>query len=510
MKTYEPDTSLYVEVSKVHPHPLNTRKVTKKSVIDSGLAESMLAGQISPAVVRPHPEKKGEYQLIAGERRRMACEVNEKPLLVIVRTITDSEVEDMILTDNLQREDPDPMAEAKLIKRRLSEGVAPEEIAAKYGKSELWIKRRMKLLSIIPALREQLKPGGDLAHFNTQMMERLGAMPADHQKELAKNAWSIDECKSLEELNQTLNHEKVNIEGCDFLDDKATAHGKCSSGCSSSKEEDLFGDAKEAGKVCKNRECFEFRRKIAVNLAIQKVLDENKGKALVFFSSKGSPHIEFKDKPFTYLHQWDYEQAYVKSKKATEIITVDLADPTKPKMGWATVKPGKKGKTLTTGASKAVEAKESREDRLRGRRQALLVEKLLVALDAAPVPKSPSLINLVAMFGVNYSATYISSPDRWAMADGKAVKRHNMTNQKEVTAEQAVWDGIRPVLRQRLDFATNKVLLEKKMQDEMKSLAGLIGFDIEKAYKGICETVHPVPASWGEGYDPITLTKKKK
>jgi hypothetical protein len=114
------------------------------------------------------------------------------------------------------------------------------------------------------------------------------------------------------------------------------------------------------------------------------------------------------------------------------------------------------------------------------------------------------------MFGVNYSATYISSPDRWAMADGKAVKRHNMTNQKEVTAEQAVWDGIRPVLRQRLDFATNKVLLEKKMQDEMKSLAGLIGFDIEKAYKGICETVHPVPASWGEGYDPITLTKKKK
>jgi len=70
-------------------------------------------GQSTPAIARPHPTKEGFLELAAGARRRTACHALGIDLAVVVRQLTDAELEDLILTENLQREDPDPESEAQ-------------------------------------------------------------------------------------------------------------------------------------------------------------------------------------------------------------------------------------------------------------------------------------------------------------------------------------------------------------------------------------------------------------
>lgn len=124
----------------------NTRQPTNKEVAE--LVTSITAsGQITPGIARPHPDHKGCLELAAGARRRTACAILSIPFKVVVRPLSDDELKDAILTDNLQRTDPEPEAEADLIALRIAEGATPSEIAARYNPLDpfelfvLWILR---------------------------------------------------------------------------------------------------------------------------------------------------------------------------------------------------------------------------------------------------------------------------------------------------------------------------------------------------------------------------------
>ena len=74
-----------------HPH---NRVIHPKTC--KGLADSMrLHGQIQPATVRPHPDKKGRYQLGAGARRWHAAKLAKVPLDCIIRDLSDAEIESL-------------------------------------------------------------------------------------------------------------------------------------------------------------------------------------------------------------------------------------------------------------------------------------------------------------------------------------------------------------------------------------------------------------------------------
>ena len=109
---------IQADVKNVHVSEHNTRQPTLKEVTASGLLESILSqGQLTPALARPHPTIKNAYELAAGACRHTACTALKIRLKLIVREMTDSELLDAILTENLQRTDPDPEAEADLIAR---------------------------------------------------------------------------------------------------------------------------------------------------------------------------------------------------------------------------------------------------------------------------------------------------------------------------------------------------------------------------------------------------------
>jgi ParB family chromosome partitioning protein len=135
-----------LSVASIEPHPEQPRRHFDEDALEE-LARSIAArGVIQPVVVRPMGG--GRYQLVAGERRWRAAQrarLHEVP--AIVRQLDDREVTALALIENLQREDLNPIEEARAY-QRLSEqdGLTQQEIATFVDKSRSHVANLMRLL----------------------------------------------------------------------------------------------------------------------------------------------------------------------------------------------------------------------------------------------------------------------------------------------------------------------------------------------------------------------------
>lgn len=135
-------------VAAIEPHPEQPRRHFDESALEE-LAQSIAArGVIQPVVVRPIMA--GRYQLVAGERRWRAAQkaqVHEIP--AIVRKLDDRELAALALIENLQREDLNPVEEARAYQRLAdSEGLTQNEIAKFVDKSRSHVANMMRLLGL--------------------------------------------------------------------------------------------------------------------------------------------------------------------------------------------------------------------------------------------------------------------------------------------------------------------------------------------------------------------------
>ena len=133
-------------VASIEPHPEQPRRHFDEDALEE-LARSIAArGVIQPVVVRPMGG--GRYQLVAGERRWRAAQrarVHEIP--AIVRQLDDREVTALALIENLQREDLNPIEEARAYQRLAEQdGLTQQEIATFVDKSRSHVANLMRLL----------------------------------------------------------------------------------------------------------------------------------------------------------------------------------------------------------------------------------------------------------------------------------------------------------------------------------------------------------------------------
>ena len=135
-------------LSSISPLPGQPRIYFDEAAL-AELAESIRArGVIQPIIVRPRGE--GRYQLVAGERRwRAAQKAQLHEIPAIVRDLDEREVMALALIENLQREDLNPVEEARAY-RRLSdqEGMTQAEIAGMVEKSRSHVANIQRLLEL--------------------------------------------------------------------------------------------------------------------------------------------------------------------------------------------------------------------------------------------------------------------------------------------------------------------------------------------------------------------------
>lgn len=116
-------------------------------------------GVIQPVVVRPLGE--GRYELVAGERRWRACRLaGVKEVPALVRDLSGKDVAEIALIENLQREDLNPLEEARAYQALITEyGLTQEEVSARVGKSRPVIANALRLLQLPSAIQEMLRAG---------------------------------------------------------------------------------------------------------------------------------------------------------------------------------------------------------------------------------------------------------------------------------------------------------------------------------------------------------------
>lgn len=117
-------------------------------------------GILTPLVVRPSL-REGEYEVAAGHRRlRAATELGLAEVAVSVRSMGDRTFREVMLTENLQRVDPDPLDEADAYQSMIDElGYDVATLAAKFGKGETYVRARLVLTRLAPSVRTALEAG---------------------------------------------------------------------------------------------------------------------------------------------------------------------------------------------------------------------------------------------------------------------------------------------------------------------------------------------------------------
>lgn len=155
-KTQTPDS--VVDINKVEPNRDQPRKNFDEDALEE-LADSIRqVGLIQPIVVQ---DRKGYYEIIAGERRWRACKkAGLKEIPVIIRNFTEQEIVEISIIENIQREDLNPIEEAMAYKRLLEEfNLKQDEVAEKVSKNRTTITNSLRLLKLTDDVQQMIVDG---------------------------------------------------------------------------------------------------------------------------------------------------------------------------------------------------------------------------------------------------------------------------------------------------------------------------------------------------------------
>ena len=142
-----------VALANVQPSNYNPRKYFDETSL-AELAESIRQqGVIQPIGVRPVADT-DRFEIVFGERRyRASLMAGLEEIPAVVLNVSDETAEEMAITENLQRQDVTPMEEANAYQKLMESGrYDVQSLAVQFGKSESYIRTRLKFASLIPEI----------------------------------------------------------------------------------------------------------------------------------------------------------------------------------------------------------------------------------------------------------------------------------------------------------------------------------------------------------------------
>ncbi len=139
-----------IPVERVHPNPDQPRRAFDERALEE-LAQSIAEkGIIQPLILRAHPSRDGDYEIVAGERRWRAAQraqLHEVP--AIIRSFDDTEVLEVAIIENIQRADLNPVDEAAGYRQLMEKfGHTQEQLSTALGKSRSHIANLLRLLNL--------------------------------------------------------------------------------------------------------------------------------------------------------------------------------------------------------------------------------------------------------------------------------------------------------------------------------------------------------------------------
>lgn len=211
-----------VSIDQLKPNHFQPRRDFDETSINELSASISENGIIQPLIVR---KTETGYEIIAGERRwRAAQKTGLKMVPVILKEASDSEILELALIENLQRQDLNPLEEALAYDQLIGEfGLTHDEISKRIGKERSTITNQIRLLKLPDLVKDALRRGSITAGHARAL---LRIDPPNKANELLESIISQKlSVRQTERLVQKLykpKEEKREIKGNDYYLDYVT------------------------------------------------------------------------------------------------------------------------------------------------------------------------------------------------------------------------------------------------------------------------------------------------
>lgn len=196
------NTYTQIPITDISVNPYQPRQHFNQEKLEE-LAQSIREnGVIQPLIVRPSSIV--GYELLAGERRLRASQLaGLRQVPVVIKDLSDEEMLQQAIIENLQRADLNPIEEARSYQRLSERGQTHEEIAKVMGKSRPYITNLLRLLHLSPIVIEAVE-SNDISQAHARLLLKFEA-EADQEAWLDK---IMAEQMSVRELERQLSHQK--------------------------------------------------------------------------------------------------------------------------------------------------------------------------------------------------------------------------------------------------------------------------------------------------------------
>jgi ParB family transcriptional regulator, chromosome partitioning protein len=192
-----------IPVEEIESNPYQTRTRLDEVALHELAASIRSSGVVQPVVVR---KVAGRYQLIAGERRWRASRLAGKQTVpALVKEVSNEQAMEMTIVENLQREDLNPIEQARAYERLAREfALTQEQMAQRTGKDRSSVANFMRLLKLPVEVQLDVESGSlSFGHAKVLMMLDAPAAQIELAQRVVEDALSV---RQLEQIVHDLLH----------------------------------------------------------------------------------------------------------------------------------------------------------------------------------------------------------------------------------------------------------------------------------------------------------------
>ena len=192
-----------VPIEHLHPNPKQPRQIFDEGAVKE-LSDSIKAnGLLQAILVRRHPERPSEYEIVAGERRWRAAQMAQlHQVPVVIRELSDSEALELALVENLQRQDLSPLEEAEAYERLIEEYEHTQDALGRaVGKSRSHVANTLRLLTLPKGVKDLLNDGSLSAGHARALLGVEGAEAL--AKQVVKKQLNVRQTEQLAQQSKT-------------------------------------------------------------------------------------------------------------------------------------------------------------------------------------------------------------------------------------------------------------------------------------------------------------------
>ena len=191
LKMNNDDSVKFIELELIRPNPYQPRKTFEEERLNDLASSIQQHGILQPIVLRQTVQG---YYIVVGERRFRASKLaglTEVP--AIIKELSDEDMMELAIIENLQREDLNAIEEAESYKKMMTDlNITQQEVARRLGKSRPYIANMLRLLQLPKNVAQMVQHGAlSSAHGRTLLTLKDASKIKKTAKQAAQESWSV-------------------------------------------------------------------------------------------------------------------------------------------------------------------------------------------------------------------------------------------------------------------------------------------------------------------------------